>query len=203
MSSTVDALLPLSLLEAVRSVDAPGDDQDAELVHELRNKRLGLSETVYAQSRRYADAVKRKQRAVQDEAVALARLVGRRPDAGEVFREAGRYLAREGYLTIPGWTRRTLLALPAIVARPIALWCTGKFAARYLNGTVRRYGGFVYLRVPNSVTLASAPRSEGCVFYEASLNELLRLLIDAGGAVEHTRCAARGDEECEWRAEWR
>ncbi|MEJ7811248.1 MAG: hypothetical protein WKG32_12615 [Gemmatimonadaceae bacterium] len=203
MSSTVDALLPLSFLEAVRSVDAPDDDQGAEFVHELRNKRLGLSETVYAQSRRYADAVKRKQRAVQDEAVALARLVGRRPDAGEVFREAGRYLAREAYLTIPAWTRRTLLALPAFVARPVALRSTGKFAARYLNGTLRRFGGFVYLRVPNSVTLASAPRSEGCVFYEASLHELLRLLIDVGSAVEHTRCVARGDEECEWRAEWR
>ena len=75
---TVDALLPLSLLEAVRSVDSPQDDQDAEYVPELRNKRLGLSDTVYAQIRRYSAAVKKSQRTPQEEAVALARLIGRR-----------------------------------------------------------------------------------------------------------------------------
>ena len=50
MSPTVDSLLPLSFLEAVRNVDTPDDDPDTELVAELRNKRLGLSDTVYAQS---------------------------------------------------------------------------------------------------------------------------------------------------------
>ena len=95
MSPTVDSLLPLSFLEAVRNVDTPDDDPDTELVAELRNKRLGLSDTVYAQIRRYSDAVKRSQRTVRDEAVALARLIGRRPDAEAVFRAAGRYLANE------------------------------------------------------------------------------------------------------------
>src|SRR3982750_2796318 len=40
MLATVDALLPLSLLEAVRNVDPPSDQLDAEYVDELRNKRL-------------------------------------------------------------------------------------------------------------------------------------------------------------------
>ena len=92
--ATVDPLLPLSLLEAVRSVDSPRDDQDAEYVPELRNKRLGLSETVYAQIRRYTAAVRKSQRAPQEEAVALARLIGRRADAQRVFMSAGRILAR-------------------------------------------------------------------------------------------------------------
>jgi len=39
--ATVDALLPLSFLEAVRGLDSPDDDMEAELVPELRNKRLG------------------------------------------------------------------------------------------------------------------------------------------------------------------
>ena len=56
MSPTVDALLPLSFLEAVRTVDAP-DEDPAELVSDLRNKRLGLSDTVYNQIKRFTDAV--------------------------------------------------------------------------------------------------------------------------------------------------
>src|SRR5215216_2215929 len=193
MSSTVDALLPLSLLEAVRNVDTPDGDLDAEYVPELRNKRLGLSETVYAQIRRYTDLVKRRQRSGQDEATALARLLGRRPDAEAVFRSAGRFLAREAYLTIAPTRRRMMLALPAFVARPMALRQARRLAERYLNGRLSRSGAFVVLEVGDSVTLDSAPRSAGCAFYEATLKELLRLLIGHDGAVEHVRCASRDE----------
>ena len=85
MLATVDALLPLSLLEAVRNVDTPSDQFDAEYVDELRNKRFGLSDTVYAQIKRHTEAVRRRQRIGQDEAIALAKLIGRRPDAEAVW----------------------------------------------------------------------------------------------------------------------
>src|SRR5437588_553789 len=120
MSPTVDALLPLSLLEAVRDVDTPQGDFEAEFVPELRNKRLGLSETVYAQIRRYAESVRRNQRAESDEVMALARLIGRRPDAEAVFRSAGRFLAYEAYRTISPVTRRLLLVPPSMLGRPPA-----------------------------------------------------------------------------------
>jgi hypothetical protein len=201
-AATVDALLPLSLLEAVRSVDLPDDDLDAEYVPELRNKRLGLSDTVYAQIRRYADAVKRRQRTVHDEAVGLAKLIGRRPDAEEVFRAAGRYLARESYLTIPGVARKLMAVLPSVLARPIAFRQVRRLADRYLNGDVARVGGALVLVVDSPVTLDSAPRGAGCAFYEATLRELLRLVAVGGGHVEHVRCAGRGEGACEWRAEW-
>ena len=73
MLATVDALLPLSLLEAVRDVDTPEEVLEAEFVDELRNKRLGLSDTVYTQIKRYTEAVRRNQRTAQEEAVALLR----------------------------------------------------------------------------------------------------------------------------------
>ena len=86
MAGTVNAIVPLSLLEAVRSVDIPvGDDIDVEYVQEHRNKRLGLSETVIAQIRRYKEALKRNQLIAIDEAVGIARLIGRRPDAEQIF----------------------------------------------------------------------------------------------------------------------
>jgi predicted hydrocarbon binding protein len=201
--ATVDPLLPLSLLEAVRSVDSPRDDQDAEYVPELRNKRLGLSETVYAQIRRYTAAVRKSQRAPQEEAVALARLIGRRADAQEVFMSAGRILARQSFETTSPVTRRVIFVLPSLLARPLALREARRIAQRYLNGTIRRVGGSLMLEVPVSVTVDSAPKERGCAYYESMLRELVRLLVGGAGAVEHVRCVARGEGVCEWRAEWR
>jgi len=201
--ATVDPLLPLSLLEAVRSVDSPRDDQDAEYVPELRNKRLGLSDTVYAQIRRYSAAIRKSQRAPHEEAVALARLIGRRADAQEVFTSAGRILARQSFETTSPVTRSVILVLPSLLARPLALREARRIAQRYLNGTIRRVGASLMLEVPASVTVDSAPKERGCAYYESVLRELVRLLVGGAGAVEHVRCVTRGEGVCEWRAEWR
>ena len=203
MLATVDALLPLSLLEAVRNVDTPSDQFDAEYVGELRNKRLGLSETIYAQIKRHNEAVKRGHRIGQDEAIALAKLIGRRPDSDAVFRAAGRYLASQAYHTLSPLTRKLMRLMPTAFARPLAYRRAKKIAGRYLNGNVRRVGSFLMLEVPRSITLGTAPAGAGCSYYEASLRELLRLLVGSIGAVEHVRCAGRGEGSCEWRADWR
>src|SRR5581483_9880221 len=129
MLATVDALLPLSLLEAVRNVDTPSDQLDAEYVDELRNKRLGLSETIYAQIKRHTEAVRRGQRTGQDEVIALAKLIGRRPDAEAVFRGAGRIMARQAYRTVSPITRKMMRLLPSALARPLALRHAKKIAA--------------------------------------------------------------------------
>src|SRR4030088_1214779 len=98
MAGTVNAKVPLSLLEAVRSVDIPeGEDVDVEYVQEHRNKRLGLSDTVIAQIRRYKDAMKRNQPIAIHEASGIARLIGRRPDAEGIFTRAGSIGAHRMY----------------------------------------------------------------------------------------------------------
>jgi predicted hydrocarbon binding protein len=203
MLAAVDALLPLSLLEAVRQADTPSQEElDAELVDELRNKRLGLSDTVYTQIKRYTDAMRRRQRISPEEALALARLVGRRPDAEEVFREAGRFLAREGYKTISPTLRGMLRGLPSMVARPLALSRVRNLSARYLNGQVKRVGSALLLEIDQPITGSAAANGVGCVFPEAFLRELLYLLIGSTGAVDHVRCQSRGESRCEWRADW-
>lgn len=202
MVATVDALLPLSLLEAVRDIDTPQGDFETEFVPELRNKRFGLSETVYTQIRRYSEAVKRNQRSTYDEAVALARLIGRRPDAEAVFREAGRMLAQASYVTVSPVARRVLRAVPGIVSRPMVLRRARKLARRYLNGTISRRGSSVLLEVPASVTADAASRAAGCAYYETCLREILRLLTGTASPVEHVRCSTRGEGSCQWRAEW-
>jgi len=199
----VDALLPLSFLEAVRAVDRPAEDPDTEFVAELRNKRFGLSDTVYAQIRRYSEAVRKRERQRFDEVVALARLIGRRPDAEEVFRDAGRFLAQQAFETLPRMSRRLVRTLPGLLARPLALRQVRRIARRYLGGTVSRVGSALMLEVPTSVTQDSAPRSVGCAYYESAFGELLRLLVDDEGAAVHVRCASRAEGRCQWRAEWK
>lgn len=203
MAATVDALLPLSFLEAVRTIDTPDGDLDAEYVPELRNKKLGLSDTVYAQIRRYTDAIKRNVRIPHDEAVALARLIGRRPDAEEVFRAAGRHLANQSYLTLAPFARTTLRQLPAMVSRPLALRQVRRLSRRYLDGRVTRVGASLLLEVQAPVSLDTAPRAIGCAYYEAALRELMQLLTGGAGGVDHVRCASRGEGSDQWKAEWR
>jgi hypothetical protein len=203
MLTNVDALLPLSLLEAVRNVDTPSDQFDTEYVDELRNKRFGLSDTVYTQIKRHTEAVRRRQRIDKDEAIALAKLIGRRPDAEAVFRAAGRFMGRESYHTVPAVSRKMMRLLPSALARPLAFRRARKIAARYLNGNVRRVGSFLLLEVPRSIMVGTAPGAIGCAYYEAAFRELLLLLIGSIGAVEHVRCIGRGEGTCEWRADWR
>lgn len=202
MPATVDALLPLSLLESVRGADTP-EDAEAEYVHELRNKRLGLSDTVYAEIQRYTDDAKKNRRVANEKAIAIAKLIGRRPDAEAVFRSAGQRLAGEMYDSISAPRRAFVRFLPAFISRPLALGAGRKVTKRYLNGALSRVGGYIMLAVGESATANTGPRGVGCTFYEASLGELLRRLVNGGGAIEHVRCVERDEGSCEWRAEWR
>lgn len=199
----LDARLPLALLEAVKAIDTPAAELDADFVHELRNKRLGLSETVLQQIRRYQDAVRARQRIGYDEVLALARLIGRRPDADLAFREAGRRWARAFVETVGGLRRTAARALPQLIARPIALGALRTLMHRHLDGTLVRQGSTLLLEVRAPVSADAAPKGTGCGLYEAAFREALLLMADADGAVDHVMCRTRGDSSCQWRADWR
>ncbi len=199
----VDARLPLALLEAVKAIDTPEAELGAELVHELRNKRLGLSDTVLQQIRRYQDAVRRQQRVSFDEVIALARLIGRRPDADLAFRESGRRWARAQIATIGSTRRNAATSLPALLGRPIALRQLRNIARRFMGATLVRQGSTLLLEVPAPVSVDAAAPGTGCGLYEAAFREALQVLANADGPVEHVLCRSRGDAKCQWRAEWR
>lgn len=203
MPPTVNARIPLSLLEAIRRIDTPEDQVDTEYVPELRNKRLGLSDTVYTQIRRYNDAMKRGQSIPFAEAEGLGTLIGRRPDADELFQNAGNILAHEVYESISPTVRQTLKLMPGFISKPMALKQLQTVVERYFGGTLERNGLFLSLKIPNSATVNGSPKSAGCVFYECALRELLSLLINGGGQIDHVHCSLRNEGACEWRAEWR
>jgi predicted hydrocarbon binding protein len=204
MPGTVNAIVPLSLLEAVRSVDIPeGGDDEVEYVQEHRNKRLGLSDTVIAQIRRYKDAMKRNQQIAISEASGIARLIGRRPDAEGIFTRAGNIVADRMYQMISATTRQIIHILPGFLARPLAFRQVKKAGEKYLGAKVRRVGASIVLGVTDSVTFETAPKAIGCLYYESALREMLRLLVNSGGMIDHVHCRERGEDICEWRAEWR
>ena len=204
MAGTVNAIVPLSLLEAVRSVDIPeGEDVDVEYVQEHRNKRLGLSDTVIAQIRRYKEAMKRNQQIAIDEAIGIARLIGRRSDAEGIFGRAGKIVADRIYEMISATRRQIIHLLPGFLARPLAFRQVKKAGEKYFGASVRRVGASIVFGVKESVTYEAGPRGIGCLYYESALRELLKLLVNGGGMIDHVRCREKGEDICEWRADWR
>jgi predicted hydrocarbon binding protein len=202
MPQAVNARIPLSLLESIRRIDTPQDQADTEYVPELRNKRLGLSDTVYTQIRRYTDAMKRGQKIPFAEAEGLGTLIGRRSDSEALFRNAGEILAHDIYQSMSPTTRGTVRILPKFISRPMALRHLTAIAGKFFGGTLEKNGSFISLKVPESVTVNGSPKSGGCVYYEVAFRELLRLLVGSTAQVEHIQCAQKGEGMCEWRSEW-
>ncbi len=198
MSTTVDARLPLSLLEAVRVVDTPEGNVESEYIEELRTKRLGLSDTVYAQIKRYSEAVRRNQRTVRDEAAALARLIGRRTDAHRVFDSAGSLLAREAVDTVAGTHRVAIRRLPGIFARPLALAAMRRLTKRYLDAELHRVGATVILTVADPVTIEGSPIA-GYAFYASAFSTILEELTGVPAVVTRIDDPEPGQR---WRASW-
>lgn len=199
----LDARLPLSLLEAVRAIDTPAGELEAEYVEELRSKRFGLSDTVMHQIRRYADAVRAGSRVEYDEVLLLSRLIGRRPDADLAFKEAGKRWARLVVDSVSSFRKSAARGLPAFLARPVALGALRHLARRYFDGTLVRQGSTVVLQVVSPVSVDAAPHEIGCGLYEAALREALHLLAGSDGTVDHISCRSRGDACCQWRTDWR
>jgi hypothetical protein len=198
MSTTVDARLPLSLLEAVRVVDTPEGNVEAEYIEELRTKRLGLSDTVYAQIKRYSEAVRRNERTVRDEAAALARLIGRRTDAHRVFESAGSLLAREAVDTVSGARRAAIRRLPGMLARPMALGAVRQLAKRYLDARLERVGSTVILAVDDPVTIEGSAIA-GYAFYASAFATMLEELTAVPAVVTRIDGAEPGQR---WKASW-
>ena len=198
MSTTVDARLPLSLLEAVRVVDTPEGNVEAEYIEELRTKRLGLSDTVYAQIKRYSDAVRRNERTVRDEAAALARLIGRRTDAHRVFESAGSLLAREAVETVSGMRRSAIRRMPGMLARPMALTAVRRLAKRYLDARLERVGSTVILAVDDPVTIEGSAVA-GFAFYASAFASILEELTGVPAVVTRIDGSEPGQR---WTAAW-
>ncbi len=198
----VAALVPLSLLEAIRNLDTPVEDGLDELAEEIVVRRLGLSPTVAAQIQRYRQAVDRAEPVPLDEVVSVIRLVGRRPDAPLVFADAGRRAARYAVRTRRRSSAAAVLGTsPGTMGQRLALRGAARVARETFGGTLKPAADPVEVRMEFPLSMHAAPDGAACVFYGAAYAELLRVLTGFEGAMVHERCRARGDEVCLWRTE--
>jgi hypothetical protein len=198
------ALIPQSLLEAIRNLDTPLDDGLNELADEMMAKRLGLSPTVALQIERYQASARRNQSVPLDEVILIFRLVGRRPDAALVYADAGRRAARQA-VRAAGWGTRAMLgALPPALRRGYGRSVAARLASVRFGVRLERHrdreGETLTARVTESLATRAGYPGPGCAFYSAALAELLRMTSGFEGAMVHEQCRGRGEADCSWRA---
>jgi hypothetical protein len=189
-------MIPLALFEAIRSLDSPTDDGLEEFHHELAVKRLGLNQTVLTQIERYARLVRGDKRVEGDEVAALLRLVGRRPDAGLVYADAGRRVAQLAARRVAP----TLRGLRHLLPWSFGLYLVRRAAADVLGIKVHRAGGAVEAVMDDPLAIRATPNGAACGLYGSGLAELLRTFTPFEGALLHDDCRGRGGQQCHWRA---
>jgi hypothetical protein len=197
--ATLAPLLPLAILEAIRAQDRPHEMLEDEDVSASLPRRLGLTGVIESSIQRYEVAARRNRPVPAEEVVDLLRLVLRRPDARTVLVEAGHLAARRYFARLPSAATSALGVLPRAAARAAA-----RRSARTLLRRLLGAGRLEWTRQPVAARAFEplAARLDGagtaCALYGAALEELVSLYTHQRPHVTHPRCAAWGDECCEW-----
>jgi hypothetical protein len=192
---TIPPVVPLALLESIRAHDRPSEVLEEEDLTASMPRRLGLTDVIDSQIRRYRANGRRG--VPMQEVADLFRLVLRRPDAEAILREAGARVGREVFSA----TAPTALRILPRAARLMLLRRALRRRARRLTGattlTVVRASP---LEIRLSGGLAAALGQDGiaCTFYGRALQELAALYTGSTPAVEHPTCQGRGADECVW-----
>jgi predicted hydrocarbon binding protein len=194
----INAIVPLALLEAIRSLDRPSSVVLEGLPQDFVPKRLGASATVAGQIERYAHLVDRGSGVVADEVIQLLRLVARRNDAGLLLYDAGRRAARHGVRRSSAATRLLHRFLPAGLRRRVGFTMTRAILRRVFALAATRNEEGVVTATGTPPTVDATPDGTACALYGALVTELLRAFTDFDGLVAHSACRGRGDAVCRW-----
>lgn len=189
----VHSRVALHLLEALRSQDLPSEVLDDENLTITLPRRLGLSDVVDQQIRRYKDDARRRRRLTDAEIQDLIRLVIRRPDSRDVFLQVGADL--HGRPAEPGWRR----LLPRRLAHALARRrVRQRLRALFGRPLVHPAGSPFVLDAADDLLIRSDPGGDACeVVTGLARAELSRLGVGSDGLV-HVTCRSRGDDRCRW-----
>ncbi|MBV9774519.1 MAG: hypothetical protein JO040_11250 [Gemmatimonadetes bacterium] len=200
-SGNITPLLPLILFETMRDMDRPEEVLEGEDVSVSLPRRFGLNDVVNTQIHRFREEVRRKRLQGESEIENLIRLVIRRPDAEEIFEEAGRRMARQAWEERSATARRMVKHLPSRLAL-----VTARRAARRLfrqivgNGRLHISKKHPAIRVAGSLTARADPGGVACMLYAGAFAELMARYTGRDYRLTHPACEARGAEACEWTA---
>jgi hypothetical protein len=192
-SRRIASVVALTLLEVIKSHDIPSETLESEDTTITMPRRLGLSDVIERQIRRYRDEVKRKERISDDEYRDLVRLVIRRPDSEEVFFHAGSILAGDDRTS--GWRR----GLPRSLGYGLARRQTRRGLVKLFG---RRIGGFgagpFVLEARAHLFIEHDPGGDACQFLTGFCQSVLQRYCGSRTRVAHSLCEARKDALCRW-----
>jgi predicted hydrocarbon binding protein len=196
---SITPVFPLLLLETMRDMDRPDEVLEGEDLSVSMPRRLGLSDVIFTQIHRFREEVKRKRLQTPATVADLIRLVIRRPDAEEIFEEAGRRIARRAWeAKSPGY-RRTVGLLPQRLRRRSARNAVRRLFRQIAGGAqVEVTAKPLALRLHGSITVDADPGGAACHFYRGALAETITRWVGRPHDAPHVKCSAHGAGFCEW-----
>jgi len=182
----------LALLETIRDQDLPAEVLESEDPAVTLPRRLGLSDVVEQQIRRFREAVRKKERISDEELVDLIRLVVRRPDAEDVFFLVGEELAG-------GRRSRLQKLMPAGLAFALARRRVRRRLRELFGRSVGGFGPGRFTFEGRALPfIQSDPGGEACAIVSGICQAVLRRYTRDEPLVVHVACQARDDDVCRW-----
>jgi predicted hydrocarbon binding protein len=197
----ITPVFPLLVLETMREHDRPVEVLEAEDLTLSLPRRFGLSEVVRVQIQRFQDAVRQRRLQLGSEVEDLVRLVVRRADAEEIFRDAGKRIARHDWTQRAGSLRKIMRFTPGPIGRITAQRAGRRLFRQLSDSPIRVERWPAELRIDNSLTARADPSGRACAFYGGAFGELLQHYTRREYRVLHPECAARGGAICRWTVE--
>ncbi|MDB4949980.1 MAG: hypothetical protein JWM27_2629 [Gemmatimonadetes bacterium] len=192
---------PLLLLETMRDMDRPEEVLEGEDLAVSMPRRLGLSDVVFAQIHRFREEVRRKRLQTPATVEDLIRLVIRRPDADEIFEEAGRRVARRAWEARSPAYRRMVGVMPRALAARTAKRAVRRLFRQVAGGSrVDITGRPPAVRLRDPLTVRADPGGAACAFYAGAIAETVSRYVGKPHRADHVRCTARAAELCEWQS---
>lgn len=183
----------VTLLETIRSQDLPTEVLEDEDPAVTMPRRLGLSEAVEQQIRRYREDARRRRRLPDRELASLIRLAIRRPDSEDIFFRVGETLAGPEPL-------RGRRLLPAAVGYLLARRRVRRTLRTFFGRSVGGFGSGRFTFEGRSLLfIQNDPGGDACALVTGLCEASVRRYVSSAPSVAHFACQARRDELCRWR----
>lgn len=186
------AQVALSLLEALQTVDRPGEMLENEVVARTIPRRLGLSEVVERQIGLYREYARRGRKLSDEELEGFTRLVKKRPDAAKVFFEMGVRLA-EGHMPRRKWWQPRMVRF--VIVRRATRRTLRKLFGQPVGGFV---SGTFSLEASASPLVQLDGDGDACELVTGFCQRAVRKGVGGDIKVVKQSCETRGDRVCKW-----
>lgn len=198
-SDKVHPGIALALLASLRDQDTPAESLEDEAYVESLPRRLGLSDVVDVQMRRYAELRDSGRSLDLSEFLDLVRLISRRPDAADIFRAAGAALALDRFAESGPLNRAFRRVYPEAVRRRKLLRSMTSAARALSPGAEivadRTNPGMV---IDECALAPAGIHGNACEILTAVLDVCVTEIWDPALGVRHTECLGRGADRCAW-----